>query len=161
MENTASGRVSNNASTSSKPASTRNPKPVTAAPSNAPSKPRRQGRKWATNSNEGRRPLHHQHGSDHRVYRRQPQPRPDTGKPMSDGTINPRNADTTRFFRRIHPLPSKRRLLGKPVFFIFARGVPGSLDSKKADSKGLRHFYISRAEAAWIGSLTGATAAWT
>lgn len=36
----------------------------------------------------------------------------------------------------------------KPVFFIFTpEEFQALLDSKKADSKGLRHFYISRAEA--------------
>ena len=60
-------------------------------------------------------------------------------------SINPRNADTTRFGAYILSVEDELR---KPVFFIFTpEEFQALLDSKKADSKGLRHFYISRAEA--------------
>ena len=70
----------------------------------------------------------------------------DTGKPMSGWhSINPRNADTSRFGAYILSVEDELR---KPVFFIFTpEEFQPLLDSKKADSKGLRHFYISRAEA--------------
>lgn len=70
----------------------------------------------------------------------------DTGKPMSGWhSINPRNAGTSRFGAYILSVEDELR---KPVFFIFTpEEFQPLLDSKKADSKGLRHFYISRAEA--------------
>lgn len=70
----------------------------------------------------------------------------DTGKPMAGWhSINPRNADTSRFDAYILSVEDELR---KPMFFIFTpEEFQRLLDSKKADSKGLRHFYISRAEA--------------
>lgn len=69
----------------------------------------------------------------------------DTGKPMAGWhSINPRNADTSRFDAYILSVEDELR---KPVFFIFTpEEFRKLLDSKKADSKGLRHFYLSARE---------------
>lgn len=57
-------------------------------------------------------------------------------------SINPRNADTTRFGAYILSVEDELR---KPVFFIFTpEEFRALLDSKKADSKGLRHLHQPR-----------------
>ena len=84
----------------------------------------------------------------------------DTGKPMSGWhSINPRNADTSRFGAYILSVEDELR---KPVFFIFTpEEFPPLLDSKKPTARACATSTSAAPKPESTDSWTGATAAWT